>query len=720
MLSSLRRLLPTNRHRPRATRRPFRHRPGVEPLEDRVVPYVLSGYQWANLNVSASFMPDGTLINGTTPSNLFATYNATYPTPTWQLQFARALQTWANSSNLNFHFVSDDGSPETVAGQAQGDPRFGDIRFGGYNMGSGIMGTGWNPSTTTTGGDVALNTNYTLQMGAMPDLYSVLLHEIGHGIGFNHSLVDPAVMEGGLWGVYPGIYPDDIAGDQAMYGARQADAYDGKSSNDTLATATPLTLSYGAIGTTADITTMTDVDNYSVVVPTGSDGTLTVSVDARNLSLFEPKLSIYDSSGALVTTASAATYGDVATVNLSGLAAGKTYYLQAAGATTDVFGMGAYQLNVNFGGFTPPPGPAPDRYEANDTVSTATNFGTLTSLSQTDLTLHSSTDVDYYTFTAGSKGTFSVSVTPTQGSGTLGLTVLNAKQTVLASGQSSTGAVSESVTLASGQQYYIKVTSPTGSLFTYNVSVGKSGGGGGGGKPLKLEMADVFYQNAADDPENAAPSGLVSRLSHTQSSDAAMGTEARVDVALRAAAGALQNGTANRLINQTISFEQTNAAILGNVALNQPAPVTFNRGAALGEGETLALGNFSTLVTPTVRMPAERSGNRAGLDGLFDEDQEDTSEWIYLLRYFASDREAEQDSGAVLAGDEACAGWHLTGDAYFAQENWDGNGAAGEPAVSPMMTAGLAAALIGFVSTPPEWFSARNRRPVGCDSNRDV
>ena len=33
------------------------------------------------------------------------------PTDIWQREFARALQTWANSSNLNFHEVPDDGSP---------------------------------------------------------------------------------------------------------------------------------------------------------------------------------------------------------------------------------------------------------------------------------------------------------------------------------------------------------------------------------------------------------------------------------------------------------------------------------------------------------------------------------------------------------------------------------------------------------------------------------
>src|SRR5262249_40409722 len=163
------------------------------------------------------------------------------------------------------------------------------------------------------------------------------------------------------------------------------------------------------------------------------------------------------------------TYGDVATVNLSGLVVGQTYYIRAAGATTDAFGMGAYKLTAQFGGLSAPPPPtvAPDKFEANNTVPGATHLGTVTGVTQPGLALNTSTDVDYYKFTAGSKGTVTVSVTPSGGTGALSVTVLNAQQAVLASGQSPTGGVTLSLSLASGQQYYVKVFSPTGTLLTY-------------------------------------------------------------------------------------------------------------------------------------------------------------------------------------------------------------------------------------------------------------
>src|SRR5262245_48932916 len=141
-------------------------------------------------------MPDGTLISSSYPSNLLAVYNAAYPQATWQREVARALQVWANVSNLNFHFVADDGSPQGTPGLAQGDTRFGDIRIGGYHMGSGILGIGWNPGSTTTAGDVELSTTSTFAIGSMADLSWVIMHEAGPGIGLNHRLGDPAVVEG--------------------------------------------------------------------------------------------------------------------------------------------------------------------------------------------------------------------------------------------------------------------------------------------------------------------------------------------------------------------------------------------------------------------------------------------------------------------------------------------------------------------------------------------
>ena len=336
------------------------HRPLVQPLESRLLFYALSGSAWPSTNVSVSYIPDGTTLNAGRISGLFAHLDAQHPTAVWQQEFARALQTWAQYSPLNFYFVNDDGSPQGTSGLGQGDPRFGDIRLGASSIGS--TGTGFFPSTIiTTGGDVTLSTNYPYNIGSVYDLYSILLHESGHALGLEHSLDATAVMSGSIAGrVANDLSPDDIAGIQAIYGVRQHDAYDAAASNNSLGSATALSLdSSGAINFRADLTSMGDVDYYSIVAPANANGQLTISVDARGLSLLAPKLLVYDASGRLVGSSSGQ-YGTVATLSLSGLVAGQRYVIVADGATSDVFGMGAYKVAAQFGtGPTSPPPPPP-------------------------------------------------------------------------------------------------------------------------------------------------------------------------------------------------------------------------------------------------------------------------------------------------------------------------------------------------------------------------
>src|SRR5262245_8914162 len=90
-------------------RRTFR--PAVEALEDRVVPYNATVLHWAITDLSVSYMPDGTPDDYGHQSSLFAHLDSIAPREVWQQQFVRALQTWASYTNLNFHFVPDDGSP---------------------------------------------------------------------------------------------------------------------------------------------------------------------------------------------------------------------------------------------------------------------------------------------------------------------------------------------------------------------------------------------------------------------------------------------------------------------------------------------------------------------------------------------------------------------------------------------------------------------------------
>lgn len=499
--------------------RPRRRKFHVEPLEARLMMYAVTGSKWSNPNVSVSFLPDGTATEGYV-SNLFAELDAVAPRDVWQREIARSLQTWANVSKLNFHFVTDNGLASGTSGSAQGDSRFGDIRIGAHPLSNGYVAYAYFPSGSTLGGDITLNPNTTFKVGAYLDLFSTMLHEVGHSIGLNHS-TSGTIMYATITSVYTGLAADDIAGAQAIYGARQHDAYDAAASNDTFATATTLSLGGGGGATlAADLTSMVDVDYYRVTAPTGGDGTLTVSVDARGKSFLAPKLSVYDAAGNLVASADVGSaYGTVATVSLSGLTAGQVYTIVADGASGDAFGMGAYTLAVQAGGIVEPPAPPPppppaivaDIFENNDTVTAAKYLGKFNSNSQTGLTVHSSLDVDYMRFQVSKSGTFRIATSFTNANGNLDLMVYDSTQNVLATSATSFDTEAVTLSLSAGKSYYVKVASPTGATNVYDLAIAKLGGKPSGSRSRRAHSmgdgTEALDTAAVDRLYGAAPAG---------------------------------------------------------------------------------------------------------------------------------------------------------------------------------------------------------------------
>jgi hypothetical protein len=356
-----------------------RSRPSLEELETRIVPYATTGNLWPHPElVTLSFVPDGTLMTsgtgGNVYSNLFATLDARFSTEEWQAEVIKAAQMWAQYANVNFDIVGDNGTTSGQGSYQQGDAGMGDIRVGGYAMSSAYLGVAYLPppvNNYSIAGDIGFNTTKTWNVGSTYDLQTVAMHEVGHALGLSHTSVNGAVQYGSYNGMKWELDADDIAGIQAIYGARQNDVFDAVLSNDSFTTASVLTTYINPLTKTAhfnnlDVTNTQDEDYFKVITPLGSTH-LTVRVQTDGLSLLRPEVNIYDSAhNEVAWEAVYDTYdGSTVTLNIEGVSALQTYYIRVRGADLTPFGTGRYALSIGLGSAELPSVTPPNTQTAN-------------------------------------------------------------------------------------------------------------------------------------------------------------------------------------------------------------------------------------------------------------------------------------------------------------------------------------------------------------------
>src|SRR5262245_42605916 len=277
----------------------------VERLEDRTVPATF-GHPWADPNISLSFVADGTNISGT-PSNL-TSFLSGIGGNTARDEILRAYQTWVANANLNIGIVGDNGAAFDAPGKVQGDDRFGDIRIGARAWAGDVLSltTPFNYFNTQSG-NVAINSAAAITVGGAGttrDLYTVMLQEAAHSLGVGNSPNITSVMYEYYQSARTGLSAEDVAAIQALYGARQQDAFEGAFGNDTLGTATAYT---GPLA--ADLTTNADVDYYRYT--TAADGSPTVvRLKAAGVSLVQGKVEVLDANGQVVAQAAAQSLTD--------------------------------------------------------------------------------------------------------------------------------------------------------------------------------------------------------------------------------------------------------------------------------------------------------------------------------------------------------------------------------------------------------------------------
>ena len=102
-------------------------------------------------------------------------------------------------------------------------------------------------------------------------------------------------------GVRTGLQAGDIAGIQAIYGARTPDAYQSRGLGVSLASPIDVTASLAAssqvVVSSVSLASIGDVEYYSFVAPAGSGESLQVTAAAGNVSMLSPQVSLYDAAG---------------------------------------------------------------------------------------------------------------------------------------------------------------------------------------------------------------------------------------------------------------------------------------------------------------------------------------------------------------------------------------------------------------------------------------
>ncbi|MCA9060665.1 MAG: matrixin family metalloprotease, partial [Planctomycetaceae bacterium] len=286
----------------------------AEVLESRTLLSASGGTNWHDPSaLTVSFAPDGTNVLGR-ESQLFAQLDQLASRQEWQQVAFRALQAWAAPADINIGVVADGGQEFGIPGATQGDLRFGDIRIGSIPLASDVAALSISNNVAMSGtwiGDILINSNADFQ--SLDQFYAVMLHEVGHALGMEHS-DDPSSPMYESPGAANAMQPTagDIAILRRLNGNRLPDANESSRANDTLKRATRIRYSNTSSGyegqtpllSYGDVTTSNDVDYFFLPTLSGYAGSLTFSLRVGGFSLLSARMTVLDENGKVLGVAS--------------------------------------------------------------------------------------------------------------------------------------------------------------------------------------------------------------------------------------------------------------------------------------------------------------------------------------------------------------------------------------------------------------------------------
>jgi hypothetical protein len=282
-----------------------RKRLNAESLEPRLMLSSDGGILGADARLTLSFAPDGTDVAGEV-SDLFDQMDAMAPRAEWQAAILNGFQSWASLTNGDVGQVADDGPRFGVPGRIRQDPRFGDIRIGSIPLDNDLFAVSVSADEVIDGtwtADVLFNSdkiNSGKGIQNLDQVFAVAVHEAGHVFGLEHSEdpLSPMFVHGIPGHTLPTA--DDITNLQQIYGQRAHDIYDLELDG----AAPPIQLEHfrlldGAKGSAptvvfADITDLSDQDDYYLEVYDGYSGSITFELIVSGISQLATRVVITD------------------------------------------------------------------------------------------------------------------------------------------------------------------------------------------------------------------------------------------------------------------------------------------------------------------------------------------------------------------------------------------------------------------------------------------